>query len=132
MESTTNMGCIEYHWKIKISTNFQFYNDAYVQVIGLQMPQIECSKDVTMRGQAEKIVHKEDDHGKKQKERVSNPKLKGTSNEKTRNDDIELRFGRQGGRSIKWLDYKLKPLQEFVVKLKKNLQKSTRKKVQNI
>ena len=48
--------------------HFQLFNDEDVEVIETQMPQnIEGSRDMSMRGEAEDTTRKDDDIGKKKR-----------------------------------------------------------------
>ena len=63
--------------------HFQLFNDEDVEVIGIQMPQnIEGSRDMNMRGEAEDTTKKDDDTGKKKNDKILALKTKKNTEKK--------------------------------------------------
>ena len=71
--------------------NCQLFNDEYVEVIELQMPQnVEDSRNMSMKGEVEVTTMKEGDLGKKNGGRAIASKLKETLKNKVKVDQLEL------------------------------------------
>ena len=122
IESTT----IHMAWILLDKYEFEQFE---YEVIGLQMQlNVEGSGDATMEGHVEDIVTKKEEYVKKKWDRVSILKSKGTPNNKTKIDTLEL--GDLEGEEevpIKLRDYKVGALITIHGEIKDIFIKSTRK-----
>jgi hypothetical protein len=105
------------------------FNDEDVELIGPQMPQhVEGSRDMNTRGEVEDYTRKDDDIGKKKRDRAMTTKSKGTPKKRKKICEVEL--GDSEGEEeapIKWRDYEIETLIAIRCEMKQKNSKSARK-----